>query len=311
MPYRSGVHYRPEYRAELTKQNNNEMKHFMNISVITVFLVACTITSHAQTIMDVNTFRNEFNALSSDLRVVITNDPDCGSCLYMIQELFDVIEDPNGCGLNDGITYFFNWTKVLGGTTVDAVPPHTVAWSHPRYIHYWDETQILGDLLFTTLGLVDPSVMDEYTAWHTTLCYEPGIVWDVSETSPPTPTFWIHKLNEQYQADQSLFYSDSLFAAGFNALACLTSIDENPLNDRLTISGNGTDKIVLNFVDLEKNAQIKLLSMDGKTAITYPVRTSVGSLELTETLSSGMYIYSLIENGKMTGSDKLIITKNQ
>ena len=287
-----------------------EMNYFRNIALTFMAIVSSSTAVFSQTIMDVDTFRNEFNSLSDDLRVVITNDPDCGGCLYMVQQEFGVIEDPNGCGLNEGITYIFNWTKVLGGTTAAAVDAHTTTWSHPRYIHYWDETQILGDLFLSTLGLVDPSGTGEYTAWHTILCYEPGVEWNESDPNPPMPTYWLHKLSEQYNADQSLYYTDSLFNVGFNALACLTSLGEQQISDKVTINGNGSNNIVFNFIDVEKNAQLRLMTLDGRTAVTYPINTSNGFIELTDRLGSGMYVYSLIENGKVTGSDKLVIIKN-
>lgn len=287
------------------------MNYFSQIMLITLIIAASVFSGSAQTTMNVDTFRNEFNSLSDDLRVIITNDPDCGGCLYMIQQEFEVIEDPNGCGLNDGITYFFNWTKVLGGTTAAAVPPHTVTWSHPRYIHYWDEFQILGDLFLNTLGLVDPSGTGEYTAWHTILCYEPGLEWNVSEPNPPMPTYWLHKLSEQYNADQSLYYTDSLFNIGFNAIACLTSIEDNLLEEKITVNENGSDQVEFQFNGVSKNAQLRIVATDGRTTITYPIRESNESFRLPTSLVSGMYVYSLMEDGQLIGSDKIIITRNK
>ena len=275
---------------------------------LSIILIIVSLISTAQTIMNVDTFRDEFNSLSDNLRVIITNDPDCGGCLYMVQQEMAVIEDPASCGLNDGIRYMFNWTKVLGGTTMAAATGHTATWSHPRFIHYWDETQILGDLLLTTLGLVDPSASGEYTAWHTAVCYESGVEWNQSDQYPPTPTFWIHKLNENYNADQSLYYSDSLFQAGLSALACLMTVEDESLNERVIIRGSGSGQVAFDFLNVESNGQLLIRSIDGRTAITYPI-DGKQSIQTPPQLRSGTYLLTLIEGGSVTGTSKFVLVK--
>ena len=265
-----------------------------------------TFSSMGQTTMDVNAWRTNFNTLSDELRVVITNDPECGGCLYLIQQQMNVVENPASCGLNDGIKYIFNWTKVLGTTTISAANTQTANHPEPNKIHYWDEHQLLSDLLFTTLDLVDPSgTTSGNTAWHTTLCYEPGIVWNETDSFPPMPTFWIHKLTEDFNADQSLFYSDSLFMAGFSPLACLMDVEEDNLSDKLNIRGNGSANIIIDLLDVTQNSLITVTSLDGRLVMTVPC-SGRKSISISDQLTSGEYILTLIQEGSPVGSARIL-----
>jgi len=281
-------------------------------TTLMVVLVFAGFATTAQTIMDVDVFRNEFNSLSDKMRVVITSDPGCGGCMYMVQQEMDIFEDPQGCGDNSEIRYFMNWTKVLSVTEMLSATEHTVTWPDPRFIHYWDEFQILGDLYMTTLGLVDPSGTGEYTAWHTVLCYEPGVLWNQNDLHPPVPTFWQHKLSAQYNADQNLYFDETSFAEGFNQLACFTSVvDLSSSGSRVQINKSvGSEGFQFNYRDVVLGSTLMLTSVEGRSVRAYPLNNGTqGLLDVKQRLNPGLYIYSLVENGNIVGSGKFVVTR--
>ncbi len=276
-----------------------------------MILMLTSITVSAQTVMDIDTYRNEFNSLSDKLRVVVTNDPGCGGCMYMVQQLIDIFEDPEGCGDGQDIRYFFNWTKVLSTTELANAVQHTATWPDSRFIHYWDEFQIMGDLYLNSLGLTDPSGTGEYSAWHTVQCFAPGVVWDVNDANPPQPTFWQHKLSANYNADQNLYFAEATFAEGFNQLACATSVsDLSDPNSRVQINQTvGTGAFQFRYTDLHENAALVIVGLDGRMVTTYLLPDHTGTLQLSQDLQVGMYVYSLVENGTFVGSAKFIVSE--
>lgn len=278
--------------------------------LILLAFILVSVGVSAQTVMDVDAYRDEFNSLSDKMRVVVTNDPGCGGCMYMVQQLMDVFEDPQGCGGSPDIRFFFNWTKVLSTTELAMATQHTSTWPDSRFIHYWDEFQIMGDLHLTSLGLIDPSGTGEYSAWHTVQCFAPGVVWDVNDATPPQPTFWQHKLSTTYNADQNLYMTEISFAEGFNQLACATSVaDLSGPDSKVRINKSyGSGDFEFKYTDLAATSTLTITSIDGRSIIVYPLADNSGTLILSQKLNSGLYLYSLIENGSIVGSAKFVVT---
>ena len=286
------------------------MKRTLYTLSILISGILCSYSAMAQTVMEIDSFRNEFNSLSGNLRTLIINDPGCSGCMYMVQQEMEVFEDPASCGMNDGISYMFIWTKVLGPTNMAHATDHTVTWSEPRYVHYWDEFQLLGDLYLNTLNLIDPSGTGDYTAWHTILCYEPGVVWDANDENPPMPTYWQHKLSEQYNADQNLYFHQADFLQDYSALACLTSISEDRsdaiINIENSIIGN---KLSFKYENVEANSVLMIVAADGRTVTSYPITQRNGDLTVAPEFSSVLSFYSLVSSVNVICTGKFVLTK--
>jgi hypothetical protein len=81
------------------------------------------------------------------------------------------------------------WTPMLVTDNLDAANQRESIFSDPRVKQYWDQDRILGRLLSQTLHL------QASMAWDVYLAYPSKHTWDT--TLPPTPIFWMHKLDEE------------------------------------------------------------------------------------------------------------------
>jgi len=81
------------------------------------------------------------------------------------------------------------WTPMLATDNLEAANEPETRFSDRHVRQLWDQDRILGPLLSQTLDL------KESIAWDVYLIYLPPHAWD--RTLPPTPTFWMHQLNEE------------------------------------------------------------------------------------------------------------------
>jgi hypothetical protein len=264
----------------------------------------------AQEIMDVDAFRESFNGYEDEMRVVVISDPSCGGCMYMVAEqLMPIFNDPKGCGLSEEIKYFFIWTNVLGADFSHA-ETHATTYDDERFLHYWDEFQLLGDLYMNTLEFVDPSGEEEaYTAWHTVMCYEPGETWESEDADPPMPNFWQHKLGDSYEAPMDLYFLEETFEIGFNEMACALSIDQLILNDHVAIYPNPANS----YINIEFSEQMEgtsLVIYDSKGAVIENTYLSSGTRRLAiDRLEEGMYFCRFIGSDQVFGTKKITILR--
>jgi hypothetical protein len=287
------------------------MKNITNYlkKILLVLGLFSMANANAQKIMDVDTFRTEFNNYSNDMRVVMISDPSCGGCMFMINQEVSVFEDSLGCGLRPDIKYFFIWTKVLGGSTLGHATTNQTTYNDSRYIHYWDEFQYLGDRYLNTLSLVDPSGSSGfYTAWHTVMCYAPGVSWSTSNVNPPYPNFWMHKLSTAYNADQNLYYTDSLFSIGFNNIACALSVDELNHDDKLSIYPNPSKSdITISYSALHDSGHFIISDILGNTIQKIKVPIGEGKIKISDKLIPGVYFCTFMEGNKKHETKKFMI----
>jgi hypothetical protein len=287
----------------------NRLDTFKRTSIL--FILTLLISPlQAQEIMDIDAFRDHFNSFENDMKVVVINDPSCGGCMYMVQEEeMPIFNDPKGCGLGSFVKYFFIWTDVLGADISHATL-QAETYTDSRFFHYWDDDQLLGDLYMNTLDLIDPSgEVGAYTAWHTVMCYDAGYTWDESEENPPYPDFWQHKLADTYGADQSLYFNEETFAAGFNEMACALSIDDFPSELILNIYPNpSTGNFTIDFEAPKHNYRLVLHDILGNVISGHNLLSGTERISLTN-LNSGLYICRVFENEKLMLTEKISVIR--
>ena len=287
------------------------MKKFRLFNLLFILCLGITAPTLllGQTNMDVNAFRTTFNNDANKMRVITINDPSCGGCVYMFQQEIGIFEDPSNCGMNSNIQYYFVWTKVLTGSTQSHAATHNSNYTDPRYTHYWDEFQLLGDRYMNTLNLTNPGGNTGYTAWHTAMCYAPGVTWNVNDTNPPAPTFYQHKLSTAYNADQNLYFDEVTFATGFNNIACALSVNELNIDQQLSIYPNPGREVGIYYNHLGSDASIVISDITGKEVQRTVLNNTNGVVTMNDGLHAGIYFCTLIEDGQVKGAKKFIISK--
>jgi len=267
-------------------------------------------SAEAQTAMNINDYRNTFNSHSTKMRVVTISDPSCGGCFYMVNDqLMPIFNDPTGCGLSSNIRYFFAWTDVLGATAADATSRANL-FTDSRFLHYWDDDQLLGDLYLNTLSLVDPSgAVGAYTAWHTVMCYSPGTVWNVSDPNPPMPDFWMHKLGTTYNAPQNIYYTDADFTTGFSAIACAVSVNEYEIANDLSIYPNpSTSNVTINYDGKVELESITIYDALGATVRKVSIDAGTKNIKI-EGLNNGLFYCKMKTVGNVMITKKFTVLK--
>ncbi len=93
--------------------------------------------------------------------------------------------------------------------------------------------------------------------------------------------------------------------------AILDITNQNPvLEQNFPNPSNGSSVIRCNVPGAFNNAVIKVFSMEGATLMTFPVQQGSNSFTISgDALAIGIYNYSLIIDGKVTDSKKMVIIK--
>jgi copper chaperone CopZ len=141
--------------------------------------------------VDLQALKDWFNASQGSVRFVSLLSPSCPMC----QSGHGVLKTVFGDTKSPDLRGFIVWLPMLSGDDEAAVTSQSATFHDDRVGEGWDQARRVGDAFAKSLKL-------QGTAWDVYLVYDRNVRWDGAD--PPTPSFWMHQLQEKVGADQEL-----------------------------------------------------------------------------------------------------------
>lgn len=89
------------------------------------------------------------------------------------------------------------WIQILNNDSLEAAIPSLQYLSDKRFKHFYDEHQLVGKAIASSVG------RQGHVAWDFYLFYEPQLTWNCMA---PNPTYWMHQLKDSW-ADKKHFHT--------------------------------------------------------------------------------------------------------
>lgn len=141
--------------------------------------------------VDLQALKDWFNGAQGSVRFVSLLSPSCPMC----QSGHGVLKTVFGDTKSPDLKGFIVWLPMLRGDDEAAVAGQSATFHDDRVGEGWDQARRVGDAFARPLKL-------QGTAWDVYLVYDRDVRWD--GVDPPTPSFWMHQLQEKVGADQKL-----------------------------------------------------------------------------------------------------------
>lgn len=146
--------------------------------------------------LDLKALKDWFNSASGSVRVVSILSPTCPVC----QSGHGVLKSVFGKTDSKDLRGFIVWLPMKAADDPESAAVQAASFRDARIGEAWDAQRAGGALFARTLKL-------KGTAWDVYLLYARGVRWEGEE--PPTPSFWMHQLESEDGADQTLCLNPS------------------------------------------------------------------------------------------------------
>ena len=146
--------------------------------------------------LDLKALKDWFNSASGSVRVVSILSPTCPVC----QSGHGVLKSVFGKTDSKELRGFIVWLPMMAADDPDSAAVQAASFRDARIGEAWDARRAGGALFARTLKL-------KGTAWDVYLLYARGVRWEGED--PPVPTFWMHQLESEDGADQTLCLDSS------------------------------------------------------------------------------------------------------
>lgn len=146
--------------------------------------------------LDLKAFKDWFNGASGSVRVVSILSPTCPVC----QSGHGVLKSVFGKTDSKDLLGFIVWLPMKAADDPVSAAVQAASFKDARIGEAWDAQRAGGALFARTLKL-------KGTAWDVYLLYARGVKWEGED--PPAPSFWMHQLESEDGADQTLCLNPS------------------------------------------------------------------------------------------------------
>ena len=107
------------------------------------------------------------------------------------------------------------WIPILENDTIEAALPSVKYLSDKRFQHFYDQDQIAGKEIASSIG------WDGHVAWDIYLFYARYADWN---NAPPAPKSWLHQLKDSWADKEHFHTGDGLVKELLNAMTKLLDI---------------------------------------------------------------------------------------